>query len=75
MAKVTQAVKATLVGTTEEELGLSQQIKANFIQHAQKDETSGELYMPEEDFVNAIAPKNQDYVSELSPERKSPSPR
>lgn len=69
MAKVTEAVKATLVGTTEEEPGLSQQIKANFIQYAQKDETSGELYMTEEDFVNAIAPNNQDYVSAMPPPR------
>jgi solute carrier family 25 aspartate/glutamate transporter 12/13 len=62
MTKVTEAVKATLVGT-EEELGLSHQIKANFIQYAQKDETTGELYMTEDNFVNAIAPNNQDYVS------------
>ncbi|KAH8700769.1 putative mitochondrial carrier protein [Talaromyces proteolyticus] len=60
MTKVTEAVKATLVGK-EEELQLSQQIKANFVQFAQKDETTGEQYMTEEDFVNAIAPRNQDY--------------
>lgn len=63
MSKVTAAVKATLVGTQEEELTVSQQIKTNFIQHARKDESSGELYMTEDEFVDAIAPKHQDYVS------------
>jgi hypothetical protein len=64
MSKVSAAVKASLVGTQEEELAMSQQIKANFIQYARKDESSGELYMTEDEFVNAIAPKNQDYVSQ-----------
>lgn len=63
MSKVTAAVKATLVGTQEEELAVSQQIKTNFIQHARKDESSGELYMTEDEFIDAIAPKHQDYVS------------
>jgi solute carrier family 25 aspartate/glutamate transporter 12/13 len=53
-----------LVGTQEEEeLAVSQQIKTNFIQHARKDESSGELYMTEDEFIDAIAPKHQDYVS------------
>lgn len=63
MASVKEAVKEKLVGTTEEEPQLSQQIKAHFTQHARKDEETGELYMTEEDFIDAIAPKNQDYVS------------
>lgn len=64
MSKVTAAVKATLVGTQEEgELAVSQQIKTNFLQHARKDESSGELYMTEDEFIDAIAPKHQDYVS------------
>ncbi|EED17011.1 mitochondrial carrier protein, putative [Talaromyces stipitatus ATCC 10500] len=45
----------------EEELAVSQQIKTNFVQHARKDESSGELFMTEEEFINAIAPKNEDY--------------
>ncbi|KAL1984012.1 hypothetical protein VTN96DRAFT_9697 [Rasamsonia emersonii] len=61
MASVKEAVKESLVGTTEEEPQLSQQIKAHFTQHARKDEQTGELYMTEEDFIDAIAPKNQDY--------------
>jgi solute carrier family 25 aspartate/glutamate transporter 12/13 len=63
MSKVAAAVKATLVGTQEEELAVSQQIKTNFVQHARKDESSGELFMTEEEFIDAIAPKHQDYVS------------
>ena len=68
MASVKQAVKASLVGTEEspESIQLSQQVKKNFTQYARKDEESGDLYMTEEDFVNAIAPKNQDYVSHSS---------
>jgi len=64
MSKVTAAFKATLVGTREEEeLAVSHQIKTNFIRHARKDESSGELYMTEDEFIDAIAPKHQDYVS------------
>lgn len=65
MSKVTAAVKASLVGTQEDDHTPSPQIKTNFIQYARKDEGSGELYMTEEEFINAIAPKNQDYVSRL----------
>lgn len=65
MSKVTAAVKATLIGTHEDEneLAMSQQSKTNFIQHARKDESSGELFMTEDEFIDAIAPKDQDYVS------------
>jgi solute carrier family 25 aspartate/glutamate transporter 12/13 len=65
MAGVKQAVKASLVGTEEpaESIQLSQQVKMNFTQYAHKDDETGDLYMTEEDFISAIAPKNQDYVS------------
>jgi solute carrier family 25 aspartate/glutamate transporter 12/13 len=63
MASVKEAVKESLVGTTIEEPGLSKQIRANFLRHARKDEETGELYMTESDFVEAIAPKHEDYVS------------
>lgn len=62
MASVKETVKASLVGTVEEPQ-LSQQVKANFLQHARKDENTGELYMTEEDFIDAVAPKQEDYVS------------
>lgn len=62
MANVKESVKASLVGV-EQERQLSQQVKSNFMQHARVDEDSGEYYMSEEQFINAIAPKNEDYVS------------
>ena len=62
MATVKDAVKESLVGSTREPQ-LSQQTKATFDRNARQDEATGELYMTEEDFVNAIAPANEDYVS------------
>lgn len=58
---VKEAVKETLVGTTIEPQ-LSVQAQIHFEKHARKDEND-ELYMTEEDFVNAIAPQSEDYVS------------
>lgn len=63
MANVKESVKASLVGVSQEPQ-LSQQFKSNFYQHARKDEESGEYYMTEEHFIEAIAPKNEDYVSQ-----------
>ena len=61
MATVKEAVKEGLLGTTREPQ-LSQQAKATFDKHARQD-ASEEPYMTEEEFVNAIAPPNEDYVS------------
>lgn len=58
-------MKEQLVGTTESP-ELSHQARANFLRHAQKDE-NGELFMSEESFINAIAPKHEDYVSSARP--------
>jgi hypothetical protein len=67
VSKVKEAVKESLLGTEEPEgIKLSAQTRATFLQHARKDEESGELVMAEEEFVNAIAPKNEDYVSSCS---------
>ncbi|BCR91022.1 citrin [Aspergillus chevalieri] len=60
MPSVKEAVKQSLVGSSDE-LQLSHQIKANFHHYARKDNQSGELYMLEDDFINAIAPKDEDY--------------
>ncbi|KAK1143883.1 mitochondrial aspartate-glutamate transporter agc1 [Aspergillus melleus] len=60
MASVKDAVKESLMGTSDEPKP-SQQAKANFHRHARKNEATGELYMTEEDFVQAIAPKHEDY--------------
>ncbi|KAJ5665364.1 uncharacterized protein N7477_007812 [Penicillium maclennaniae] len=59
MTSVKDAVKETLVGSSEDPQ-LSTQARFNFIRHAQKDE-NGEHFMTEEDFVNAVAPKHEDY--------------
>lgn len=61
MATMKDAVKESLMGTPDEPQP-SQQAKANFHRHARKDEATGELFMTEEDFVTAIAPKHEDYV-------------
>lgn len=61
MTSVRETVKEKLVGSTEEPQ-LSHQVRSNFLRHAQKDE-NGELYMNEDDFINAVAPKQEDYVS------------
>lgn len=61
MATVKEAVKESLLGTSQEP-ELSQQVRARFMQYAKPDE-NGDPYMEEEDFVNAIAPEGEDYVN------------
>lgn len=61
MATVKEVVKESLVGTTREP-ELSQEIRATFNCNSRLDEASGERYMTKEDFVNAIAPIDEDYV-------------
>lgn len=63
MATVKEAVKETLVGTSRDPQ-LSAQTKAAFDKHARRDEETGELHMFADDFVNAIAPVDEDYVSQ-----------
>ena len=71
MATAKQAIKESLLGTTSEP-ELSQLTKATFDRNARQDEATGEYYMTEEDFVNAIAPDNENYVS---PRAKFPQSR
>ncbi|KAJ5176503.1 uncharacterized protein N7482_002380 [Penicillium canariense] len=59
MASIKETVKETLVGSTEAPQ-LSHQARINFVRHAQKDE-NGELFMNEDDFISAVAPKQEDY--------------
>lgn len=66
MATVKEALKETLVGTTREP-ELTQEIRATFDRHARKDEANGESYMERTEFVDAIAPRNEDYVSFSGP--------
>jgi solute carrier family 25 aspartate/glutamate transporter 12/13 len=61
MATVKAAVKESLLGTTVEP-EFSAQTRATFDRNARQDEATGEKYMTEEDFVNAIAPDSENYV-------------
>jgi solute carrier family 25 aspartate/glutamate transporter 12/13 len=62
--EVKEAVKETLLGV-EVPVGvqLSALSRETFEKNARKDEESGELYMGEAEFTNAIAPAGEDYVS------------
>lgn len=59
---VKEAVKETLLGS-DEPPQLSAQSRARFISNAVKDPETGELFMGPDEFINTIAPKNEDYVS------------
>ncbi len=58
---VTEAVKESLIGS-EEQVHLSSQTKARFFSNAVKDAETGELYMGPDEFINTIAPVDEDYV-------------
>jgi solute carrier family 25 aspartate/glutamate transporter 12/13 len=60
-AALKESVKETLLGV-EDEPQLSSQMRAEFMQHAKTDPESGDHYMGQEEFVNAIAPESEDYV-------------
>lgn len=64
LAVATEAVKEAVVGTHEPEQ-LAAHTKARFTQHAVKDAETGELYLGPEEFINAVAPTGEDYVSHL----------
>lgn len=57
---VKEAVKESLLGS-EEPSNLSASHRASFLKNAKKDEQTGELYMGPEEFIDAIAPPNEDY--------------
>jgi solute carrier family 25 (mitochondrial aspartate/glutamate transporter), member 12/13 len=61
MATVAETVKESLLGTSQPG-ELSPSSRTTFLKHARRDEDTDELYMGEEEFVNAIAPPDQDYV-------------
>ncbi|KAK1754716.1 calcium-binding mitochondrial carrier protein [Echria macrotheca] len=62
VAKVKEAVKETLVGSEESEPALlSLQTKARFNSYAIKDPETGELFLGPDEFINAVAPPNEDY--------------
>lgn len=60
-----EVVKEKLLGTEQApEIQLSALSKQTFDKNARKDAESGELVMGEEEFINAIAPEGEDYVSQ-----------
>ncbi|CAD6582644.1 MAG: mitochondrial aspartate-glutamate transporter agc1 [Alectoria sarmentosa] len=63
MATAKQAVVESLLGTAREP-ELSHQTKATFDRNARQDEATGDYFMSEEDFVNAIAPSSENYIAD-----------
>ncbi|OJD12663.1 hypothetical protein AJ78_06785 [Emergomyces pasteurianus Ep9510] len=63
MAGVKESIKDSIVGTLvpESTLPVTARIKSHFQHHARTDSQTGERYMNEEDFINAIAPIHEDY--------------
>ena len=61
-AAVKEAVKESLVGV-EEPVPLSTHTKARFNKNAVKDAETGKLFMGPEEFISAVAPVEEDYVS------------
>ncbi|KAK9420266.1 putative EF-hand domain-containing protein [Seiridium unicorne] len=59
-ATVKEAVKESFLGV-EDSSHLSAKNKAAFISRASKDAETGELFMTEEQFVEAVAPSDEDY--------------
>ena len=62
MSTAKAAVKESLLGV-EKEPDFTLQSKANFERNARQDEETGELFMTEDEFINAIAPSSENYVS------------
>ena len=61
MATVAESVKGSLLGISLPDQ-LSPSSRTTFLKHVRRDDETDELYMGEEEFVNAIAPPDQDYV-------------
>lgn len=61
---VKEVVKETFKGSgPDEPIQLSAQSRARFVSNAIKDAETGELYMGPDEFIAAVAPENEDYVS------------
>ncbi|KAK7749710.1 mitochondrial aspartate-glutamate transporter agc1 [Cytospora paraplurivora] len=57
---VKEAVKESLIGS-EEPVQVSTQTKARFNHNALKDPETGELFLGPDEFINAVAPPDEDY--------------
>jgi solute carrier family 25 aspartate/glutamate transporter 12/13 len=62
MAALKEQMGEVLLGTSEEPQ-LSQLTRSAFMKHAQKDEATGEYFLSENGFIEAVAPESEDYVS------------
>ncbi|KAF2751920.1 calcium-binding mitochondrial carrier protein-like protein Aralar1 [Sporormia fimetaria CBS 119925] len=60
MATVKDQVGEVLLGTTEEPQ-LSHLMRSAFMRHATKDQETGQYYLDEESFIDAVAPESEDY--------------
>ncbi len=60
---VKEAVKEAVVGSGES-TQISAQTRAHFLSNAVKDPETGELYMGNDEFIDAVAPKSEDFVSQ-----------
>lgn len=63
--KVREGVKETLLGV-EDETQTSDQTRSEFLKYAKKDETTEEWYMSQSEFIDAVAPVGEDYVSNIT---------
>jgi hypothetical protein len=61
-SNIGQGVKESLIGSEVDTI-IPSQYKAEFAKHAIKDEETGEEYLGPKEFVDAIAPVDEDYVS------------
>lgn len=61
MSKITDAVKESLLGTTQAP-DLSKEARSRFMSRAKQDK-DGEWYLERDDFIELIAPPEEDYVS------------
>lgn len=61
MATVKEQVGEVLLGTSEEPQ-MSHVMRQTFLKHAKKTD-DGEHYLEENDFIDAVAPESEDYVS------------
>ena len=61
MATIKDQVKESLLGSTSIPQ-LSQLWRSTFMKHAKKDDDTGEYYMGESEFVDAIAPPTENFV-------------
>ncbi len=62
MATVAETVKESLLGVSQPE-DLSSTSRATFLKYAKQEGENGEYYMGEDEFIDAVAPPEEDYVS------------